>query len=122
LTAWLANKTPENVAAWIARPDNSLLVAVAEAKILGVGSVTDAGEITLNYVSPDERFRGVSHAMLKALEARAMERGNSACRLISTNTAREFYRKRGYIETGAPTRKFGADSGYPMLKAWDAPT
>ena len=28
LGRWLANKTPEIVASWIARPDNSVLVAV----------------------------------------------------------------------------------------------
>jgi GNAT superfamily N-acetyltransferase len=117
LARWLANKTPENVAAWIAKPDNSFLVAVDGAKIVAAGSLVDAGEITLNYVSPDARFRGVSHAMLEALELRAMERGNVSCRLASTETALNFYRARGYVETGPPTEKFGMHSGYPMSKA-----
>ena len=65
LNAWLANKTPEIVAAWAGRPGNSLLLAVEGDAILAVGSVTDAGEITLNYVAPDARFRGVSRALLK---------------------------------------------------------
>src|ERR1700730_9548986 len=60
LMRWLSNKTPEIVASWIARPDNSVLVAVERDTILAVGSVTNAGEVTLNYVSPDARFRGVS--------------------------------------------------------------
>ena len=34
------------------------------------------GEITLNYVSPDSRFRGISRALLGVLEQRAFERGN----------------------------------------------
>lgn len=38
------------------KPGNSVLVAVDDDSILAVGSVTDAGEITLNYVSPDARF------------------------------------------------------------------
>jgi hypothetical protein len=50
LNAWLANKTPDIVAAWARQPGNSLLLAVEGDAILGVGSVTDAGEITLNYV------------------------------------------------------------------------
>jgi GNAT superfamily N-acetyltransferase len=107
LTRWLSNKTPEIVASWIARPDNSLLVAVEGGTILAVASVTDAGEITLNYVSPDARFRGVSRALLGALEARAVERGNERCRLTSTETARRFYRTAGYIEDGPATGKFG---------------
>src|SRR5580704_17458920 len=68
LQRWLSNKTPEIFKSWI-RPDNSLLVAVEDDGILAVGAVTDAGEITLNYVSPDARFRGVSGALLDALEA-----------------------------------------------------
>lgn len=43
-------------------------MAVEGGMILGVGAVTDKGEITLNYVSPDARFRGVSRALLGALE------------------------------------------------------
>jgi GNAT superfamily N-acetyltransferase len=116
LTRWLSNKTPEIVASWIAKPDNSLLVAVEGGTNLGVGSVTDAGEITLNYVSPDARFRGVSRALLGALEARALERGNSRCMLTSTETARCFYHAAGYREDGPPAGKFGTLSSYPMSK------
>jgi GNAT superfamily N-acetyltransferase len=79
LSGWLANKQPDIVATWIARPDNSMLVAVEDGAIVAAGSITDAGEIQLNYVSPDARFRGVSRALLKALEKRAVERGNLRC-------------------------------------------
>ena len=87
LKRWLGNKTPETFESWIRQPDHSLLVAVEGGNILAVGAVTDAGEITLNYVSPDARFRGVSRALLGALEARAAERGNGRCTLASTETA-----------------------------------
>src|SRR5271169_1372010 len=50
LAQWLANKTPDIVASWILQPNNSVLVAVEDGIILGVGSVTDKGEINLNYV------------------------------------------------------------------------
>lgn len=118
LQAWLANKTPEIVAAWATQPGNSLLLAVAGNAVLAVGSVTDAGEITLNYVTPAARFCGVSRALLGALEARAAERGNRRCTLISTETAHRFYRSAGYVDqgAGASVRKFGMDSGYPMSK------
>jgi GNAT superfamily N-acetyltransferase len=114
---WLANKTPENLRAWIARPDASLLVAVEDGAIRAVGMVSDAGEILMNYVSPDARFRGVSGALLKALEARGRERGAAIAMLESTETARGFYLSNGYVETGAATRKFGMGSGYRMSKA-----
>jgi GNAT superfamily N-acetyltransferase len=116
LTRWLGNKTPEVFASWVRRPDNSLFVAVEANRILAVGSVTDAGEINLNYVSPDARFRGVSRALLGALEARAAERGNTRCALTSTETARRFYQANGYVEVGPPVGVFGTSSGYPMSK------
>ena len=113
---WLANKTPENVRAWIVRPDASLLVAIEEGAILAVGMVSDAGEILLNYVSPDARFRGISRALVKALETRGRERGAAISTLESTETARRFYLSNGYIETGVATHKFGMRSGYRMTK------
>jgi GNAT superfamily N-acetyltransferase len=116
LTRWLSNKTPEIVASWITRPDNSLLIAVERGTVLAVGSVTNAGEVTLNYVSPDARFRGVSRALLGALEARAIERGNVRCRLTSTETARRFYLANGYVEDGFLAGKFGTCASYPMSK------
>jgi GNAT superfamily N-acetyltransferase len=116
LTRWLSNKTPEIVASWITRPDSSLLIAVERGTVLAVGSVTNAGEVTLNYVSPDARFRGVSRALLGALEARAIERGNVRCRLTSTETARRFYLANGYVEDGLLAGKFGTCASYPMSK------
>ena len=116
LARWLGNKTPEIFRSWIAEPRNSVLVAVEHGDILAVGAVTDAGNITLNYVSPDARFRGVNRGLLAALEARAMERGNARCTLTSTETARRFYRANGYAEDGAPVGKFGTSSCYPTSK------
>jgi GNAT superfamily N-acetyltransferase len=116
LMRWLSDKTPEIVASWIADPKASVLVAVERGTILAVGSVTDAGEITLNYVSPDARFRGVSRALLGALEARAIQRGNLRCALTSTETARRFYNANGYIEDRPVAGKFGTCTSYPMSK------
>ena len=122
LTRWLGNKTPEIFASWIRQPDNSLFVAAEGDNILAVGSVTDVGQITLNYVSPDVRFRGVSRALLLALETQARERGNTRCTLTSTETARRFYLANGYIEDGLPVGNFGTSSGYPMLKVLGSPS
>lgn len=117
LAQWLGNKTHENFCAWVKQTDNSVLLAVENQDILAVGSVTDAGMIGLNYVSPDARFRGVSRALLRALEMRAVERGNSRCQLTSTETARRFYLSNGYAENGPPVGGFGISFGYPMTKA-----
>ena len=116
LRRWLGNKTPDGFMSWLRQPNNSVLVAVENDTVLAVGSVTDEGKITLNYVSPDARFRGVSRAMLAALEGRAAERGNARCVLTSTETARRFYRASGYVDDGAPVGAFGTNSGHPMTK------
>jgi GNAT superfamily N-acetyltransferase len=115
LALWLSNKTPDNFAAWITHQGNSFLVAVEQGVIVGVGALTDAGEITLNYVAPEVRFRGVSRALLAALESRAMQQGNSRCTLTSTETAHRFYRHNGYIDEKPSASKFSA-SGHPMSK------
>jgi GNAT superfamily N-acetyltransferase len=115
LGRWLANKTPENIVSWITQPGNSVLVAAESGSILAVGAVTKAGNITLNYVSPDARFRGVSRALLNALEARALEHGNTQCTLNSTGTARQFYQANGYVKNGEPDSAYGIP-GYPMFK------
>jgi GNAT superfamily N-acetyltransferase len=115
LGRWLSNKTPEIVASWIAAPDRSVLVATARGAILAVGMVNNDGHITLNYVSPEARFQGVSRTLLRALEVRARENGNPTCTLISTETARSFYLDNGYTIDGPPDRKVGA-GGYPMSK------
>src|SRR5207248_886502 len=89
LDMWLANKTPENLPRWIS--ESNLFVAMENGSILGVGAINDAGEITLNYVSPDARFRGVSKALIDRLEACALELGVRRVTLDSTTTARRFY-------------------------------
>jgi GNAT superfamily N-acetyltransferase len=117
---WLANKTPKHWAEWLADEDNTVLVAIEGEAVLSVGAVKNDGEITLNYVSPDVRFRGVSRAMLAELEAVARNLGNVSCNLISTETARRFYLASGYDEVGMPEGKFGTTSSYPMMKRFAA--
>ena len=109
---WLANKTPENVATWITDPGNVVYVAVSDGIITGIASMTRAGAVTLNYVSPDARFKGISKALLMQLEHTAAELGLAQCTLASTKTARRFYQSAGYRE------QQGVDSGWgcPMVK------
>src|SRR5215216_3507885 len=120
LGAWLSNKTADNVSSWIVGPTTHVVVAIEGAAIIGVGAITSSGEITLNYVSPAARFRGVSKAVLKWLEAKALELGNVRCTLKSTKTARRFYLSSGYVQQGSPTGSFARITCYPMVKEFSS--
>jgi N-acetylglutamate synthase-like GNAT family acetyltransferase len=121
LEQWLNNKTPDNVRSWIAYPNGYVFIATEGTTILGVGAVTSDGEITLNYVSPDARFRGVSKGLLKQLEAKAQELGNGMCALTSTETARQFYLSAGYEEQSTPSGDVRSGSGYRMTRKLSPP-
>ncbi|MDD3029116.1 MAG: GNAT family N-acetyltransferase [Alphaproteobacteria bacterium] len=115
LNAWLENKTPETLTRWIEDPSSQLLVAIEKTDILAVGGIMKSGEITLNYVHPSGRFRGISKKMVNALEARAKEYGAKTCKLNSTATARRFYLAMGYTEGKSGIGTFGI-TNYPMSK------
>jgi hypothetical protein len=66
LSKWLANKTPENVAEWIADSDSYTFVAEESGVIVGVGAMKNSGQITLNYVSPDSRFTAGDEPEIRA--------------------------------------------------------
>jgi GNAT superfamily N-acetyltransferase len=117
LDRWLANKTPETVACWLTNADNINLVAVDDSDaILAAGCVRRDGTVLLNYVSPDARFRGISSALLTALEDAARSEGNDWCVLESSRTAHRFYMERGYCDVGEPGFKFGLTT-FPMRKS-----
>jgi GNAT superfamily N-acetyltransferase len=119
LVLWLANKTAENMCRWIAQ--HHVFVATEGNTILGVGAIRNAGEITLNYVLPDARFRGISKALVAQLEKTASELGCATTTLLSSVTARQFYLAAGYAPTGPPKQGFGVTVGYPMAKQLSTP-
>lgn len=119
LFRWLANKTAENVKTWIEAVNQQLVVAEESGDIVGVGAASAAGEILLNYVSPDARFRGVSKAILLHLESYVLAQGNRKSFLSSTRTAHPFYLAVGYEDAGEPELWAGM-SAQPMVK-WLSP-
>ena len=111
LARWLANKTPENVRGWIA--GSHVFVAEDDTGIVGIAALDGSGQLTLNYVAPEVRFRGVSKALLHAAERRALELGFASCALKSTKTARQFYLAAGYRDLGDLTEGRMAKSLVP---------
>jgi N-acetylglutamate synthase-like GNAT family acetyltransferase len=117
LRTWCANKTVENVTQWIGSPANYCIVAEhAGHGLVGVGLLHEpAGEIMLCYILPEVLHGGVGKRILATLEQQAQRCGHVRVRLVSTITARDFYRRNGYIPDGVPTAPHGI-TGFPMLK------
>lgn len=115
LTPWLANKTPEIFQSWLENPGRILLVAEQDGVILGIGMASTGGEIMLNYVAPDQRFKGVSSRLLEAMEQSLCVHGQADLHLMSTQTAHAFYQSRGWSDSGPPVDDGGMVS-LPMRK------
>lgn len=118
MAGWIANKTPQVVAGWIADPAQDLLVSreAPEGPIAAVGAA-NAEWLLLNYVAPAFRGRGHSRAMLAALEVKMAVRGAHVAKLMSTETARDFYRAHGWRDVGPGTCDgCGGMRGYAMVK------
>lgn len=119
LMTWLANKTPGKFRKWAEAADDFCCVAVGvgdEGTILGVAYLARSGEVGLNYVSPDARFRSVSSALIAAIEAEAEKWGLARLTLKSTATAHRFYLEHGYRDEGSPETDRLRDKIYPMVK------
>jgi len=72
--------------------------------------------VLLLYVDPQARFRGVSDALLAAMQAAARLRGRKALALDSTITALRFYTVRGFGVADPPLPGFGASRRHPLVK------
>jgi len=120
LGAWLENKTVENALRWISADDRYAVVASEVGTVCGFGMMKSTGEIGLLYVAPSARFRGVSKALLAALEERAAAWGLRRMTANSSCTALPFYRARGYQPAGEPVQGFGVTRMWPLAKTLPA--
>lgn len=114
LTAWLANKTPENLAAWMAAPGAAAWGAYRGETMVGFALRAQA-TLALCYVVPDALHRGVGRALLQRVEAHAREVGLATLVLESTRTAELFYRRHGYVPRGVVQTWAGLQA-QPMRK------
>lgn len=112
---WLANKTEDEIAAWIAAPDLSVFVIGCSTGLAAAGCHREDGVILMNYVSPFYRFQGLSDRMLAHLESSLAALGITTARLVSTRTAITFYEDRGWQRYGDPIACQGI-AGQPMMK------
>lgn len=96
LEGWLANKTLKNMEAWITKLGSVVVLAERGGHLAGVAGLTAAGDLILLYVAPEDRFQGVSKALLAECEKRAKEMRLPRLRLTTSFTARKFFLDRGY--------------------------
>ena len=64
LTAWLANKTPENLAAWMSAPGAAVWGAYRGGTMVGFALLARA-TLALCYVVPEALHQGVGRALLR---------------------------------------------------------
>lgn len=95
-----------------------MFVAEADGQLLGGGGVRLDGEINLNYVAPEARFRGVGKKMIAALEGHLKSQGVCKARLESTQTALGFYLGVGYFAVAETPSRFGGAPSIAMQRSW----
>lgn len=115
LSAWLQNKTPENVSAWFASNENFSVVAISGKQVMGVGLLTKSGNLALCYTLPEVRFTGIGKALLRAMESHAVQAGFNEIYLSSTATAKAFYLRNGFVQSGPPEVEFDIQT-FPLIK------
>jgi GNAT superfamily N-acetyltransferase len=111
LSMWVNNQSAETFQQLLERPDVVLLVGEFDGVAVAVGGI-NGDKVTLNYVHPDYRFRGISKALMAGLEGELVASGITLAYLDSTATALPFYRALDWVQTGSGD----PDQGYPMEK------
>lgn len=119
LDIWLANKNPENVAAWFASPTNHAIVAERDGELLGLALLTQAGKLALCYVEPGALRIGVGRALLAAVEAQARAWNIGKLFLHSPASSTTFFERHGYANAGQEKSCFGLECSL-MWKQLDA--
>lgn len=114
LAAWLANKTPDHLASWMAAPGAAAWAAYRNDAMVGLALRTHA-TLALCYVLPEALHQGLGRALLHKVEAHARQAGISGLALESTRTAQAFYLRNGYAPSGAARAWAGLQS-QPMRK------
>lgn len=114
LSAWLANKTPDNVAAWMMAPGAMAWGAMRQSDLVGFALLA-RGALALCYAVPEVLRQGVGRGLLMAAEAGARDAGLDALALESTRTAEPFYRHHGYVPCG-PVQHWAGLQALPMRK------
>jgi GNAT superfamily N-acetyltransferase len=118
LEEWCANKKPEIVTDWIRNTDNLFVVAELSPGLLVGAAMYQRvrGSIQLCYLVPEALYQGIGAQLLATLESDAARLGHKEIQLVSSITARHFYRRHGYLDYGEPVYSRGKVLGFPMRR------
>lgn len=114
LDAWLGNKHPAQIAAWLTVPANHMVVAESadeqgQLRIVGVALINQAGKLALCHVLPQAQRQGVGKALLEAAEAQARSWGVTTVRIHGTTNSQGFYAQFGYLNAGKDKTCYGVE-------------
>lgn len=104
--AWMSSADDEQ--AFGARLGKDLtLVATLQSSPVGFASLKGTDHIEMLYVHPSAGRQGVATALCDALEKLAAARGATKLTVDASDTAHEFFRKRGYVDQQRSTLSVG---------------
>lgn len=109
LSAWLGNKTPQNVQAWCVSPTNYVVVADYDGEVAGIALLNQAGKLALCYVQPALARRGIGRALLAAVEERARCWSIGKIHMHSPASASGFFERLGYANAGKDRACYGLE-------------
>lgn len=111
---WIGDGSPAKFLRLLEDANARLVVAEEDRVIVGLGG-RNGDRVTLNYVDPGHRFKGVSKTIMRHLQAQMRAEGLAVARLDSSRTAAAFYHALGWRRSGADL----ADGSIPMSMRLD---
>lgn len=112
---WLTERSLGNLEAKLFHEDSQAFICIEDSIIIGVVLIEKSGTLQLCYVHSEHAGKGVGRILLAASENQAREWGLNSINMVSTGTARDFYRSHGYLKNGDIVGCIGMP-GYPLIK------
>ena len=106
--AWAA--TADDAAAFAARLANALtLLGTIDGSPVGFASLAGTDRVDMLYVHPAAARQGVGSMLIDALEKLAASRGAARLTADVSDSAQDFFRRRGFVPTQRNTVQLGGE-------------
>lgn len=101
---------------WIENPENRMVVARCDGRVVGFGFIAKDSELQGLYVHPDYGRRGIGASIFAALEQEAIGLGLSHLKVSASLNAEAFYRKQGFEVIGCGVHRLGSGQEIACVK------